>query len=209
MLDQENDVLAIFLSEIDNLSPDGFKLLIGIRADTIDRRINALKGDWGRTYYRKSYRFADPVTAWGLCQTGCEVWTELGDPDRSDPVGFFADAHRHGLTAIAGVSISGKRSRSILELVSRSPGFEVNHLDHLEARLAELHCAYLRSGPRLTPGEIEALQLVSIGAHICQAADKLGISESAVKLRLSSARKRLNVPTTTAAIRAAAISGLI
>jgi LuxR family transcriptional regulator len=55
----------------------------------------------------------------------------------------------------------------------------------------------------LTTAQIEALQCISNGDRHTAAAAKLGISESALKARLKSARIRLEARTTSEAVRKA------
>ena len=56
---------------------------------------------------------------------------------------------------------------------------------------------------RLTKAQIAALKLLADGDRNAAAAAKLGISESALKLRLASARERLMARTTAEAIQRA------
>ena len=55
----------------------------------------------------------------------------------------------------------------------------------------------------LTPAQIEALRLIAAGDRYAAAAAKLGISESALKARLATARTALLARTTTEAIQRA------
>jgi LuxR family transcriptional regulator len=55
----------------------------------------------------------------------------------------------------------------------------------------------------LTEAQIEALRLIAAGDRHAAAASKLGISESALKARLNSARLRLMARTTAEAIQRA------
>ncbi len=209
MLDEIGDDSADFLSWVQTVCPSGFKLLAGIQDGRVSTRVNGTTGAWQRTYRANSYRYADPVVAWGLRRTGCRQWTRLDRPRPDDPGGFFLQAHGHGIVTMAGISVAGQGARSILELISETRGFDISLLGELKVRLAELHPLFLREQPRMTYGEAEALRLLAAGASICQAAHALGISESAVKLRLRAARKRLGAPTTLAAIHTAACRGLI
>ena len=209
MLDEIGDDPADFLAWVQDVCPGGFKLLGGIREGRVSTRINGTTGAWQRTYSANSYRYADPVIAWGLSRTGYRLWTGLDRPRPDDPSGFFLQAHGHGIVAMAGISVAGQGARSILELVSVLDDFAPSLLANFETRLAGLHPLFLRDHPRLTCAEAEALRLLAAGATIFEAAHAIGISESAVKLRLRGARKRLGVPTTLAAIHTAACRGLI
>ena len=62
---------------------------------------------------------------------------------------------------------------------------------------------------RLSKAQVEALRCIADGDRHAAAAAKLGISESAFKARLSSARQKLMARTTAEAIQRAREYGLI
>jgi LuxR family transcriptional regulator len=57
--------------------------------------------------------------------------------------------------------------------------------------------------PDLTKAQVEALKCIAAGERHAAAANRLGISESALKARLNSARVRLMARTTAEAIQRA------
>lgn len=61
----------------------------------------------------------------------------------------------------------------------------------------------------LTEAQIEALRCIAGGDRFAAAAERLGISESALKARISSARDRLMARTTAEAIQRAKDNRLI
>jgi LuxR family transcriptional regulator len=78
--------------------------------------------------------------------------------------------------------------------------------DEEMARLAEITVRlHIEAKPpsELTKAQIEALQCIADGDRHTAAAAKLGISESAFKARLTSARVRLEARTTSEALRKA------
>ncbi|HHC30035.1 MAG TPA: LuxR family transcriptional regulator, partial [Rhodobacterales bacterium] len=67
-----------------------------------------------------------------------------------------------------------------------------------------LHLHHATEPPdTLTPAEIHALQVVAAGERYAAGAARLGISESALKARLASARKKLFARTSAEAIQRA------
>lgn len=67
-----------------------------------------------------------------------------------------------------------------------------------------------RIGPAiLTPARLDALRLMAEGERMARAAHRLGISESALKVRLADARDALGARTTAAAVWRATSRGLL
>ena len=80
--------------------------------------------------------------------------------------------------------------------------------DSIERKVLRLHD--LSEPPdALTEAQIEALRMIAGGDRFAQAAEKLGISESALKARITTARNRLMARTTAEAIQRAKDNRLI
>ncbi len=82
---------------------------------------------------------------------------------------------------------------------------EIEDLQSIVMRLHEM----TEPPQKLTRAQIEALKCIADGDRYAAAAAKLGISESALKARLTSARQRLMSRTTAEAIQRAKDYGLI
>jgi LuxR family transcriptional regulator len=80
--------------------------------------------------------------------------------------------------------------------------FDDEELSRLKEITIRLHIE-AKPPSELTRAQIEALQCLADGDRHAAAAEKLGISESALKARLVSARIRLEARTTSEAIRKA------
>ena len=81
-------------------------------------------------------------------------------------------------------------------------------MQQLDHRSQRLHAA-TEPAEELTTAQVEALRCIANGDRHAAAALKLGISESALKARLVSARQRLGARTTAEAIQRAKDSRLI
>jgi LuxR family transcriptional regulator len=80
--------------------------------------------------------------------------------------------------------------------------FTDEEMERLADITARLHIA-AKPPSELSKSQIEALQCIANGDRHTAAAAKLGISESAFKARLASARVRLEARTTSEALRKA------
>jgi len=93
-------------------------------------------------------------------------------------------------------------SRSIVGVSRSDREFTDEEMDRLKELTIQLHIE-AKPPTELTKAQIEALQCLANGDRHTAAAAKLGISESALKARLQSARIRLEARTTSEAIRKA------
>ncbi|SDE81288.1 autoinducer binding domain-containing protein [Limimaricola pyoseonensis] len=166
---------------------------------------NRYPEEWRATYDRKSYFLRDPTIFWGLANDGVIDWD---DPVLVDHGGVMADAKAHGLRFGATVATGTAESRSFCGVARKDRPFARAELDEVLHQLQILHaepCAELR----VTPAQIEALELMAAGERHARAAARIGISESALKARLKSARDSLAARTTAEAVHAAQARGLI
>jgi LuxR family transcriptional regulator len=86
--------------------------------------------------------------------------------------------------------------------------FEDSEIDEVEALAIKLH--HMTEPPhRLTKAQAEALKMIADGYRHAAAAAVIGISESALKARLTSARQKLMARTTAEAIQRAKDYGLL
>ena len=93
-------------------------------------------------------------------------------------------------------------SRSIVGAARNDREFSDTEIDKIHGLVLTLH--ELSEPPtELTPAQVEALRCIADGDRHAAAAAKLGISESALKARLISARTRLMARTTSEAIQRA------
>ncbi|WPY93930.1 autoinducer binding domain-containing protein [Limimaricola variabilis] len=160
---------------------------------------------WVRRYTEEAYALRDPVIAWGFSTTGACRWSEIELPD---PFDIFGQARRFGMVYGVAVSCGPMMSRSIASACRADREFTDVEMAEIERILARLHELTEPPG-RLTKAQVEALRCVAAGDRHAAAAAKLGISESAFKARLSSARAALLARTTTEAVQRARDARLI
>ncbi|MGV1768238.1 LuxR family transcriptional regulator [Rhizobium rhizogenes] len=193
------------------------------RADPYPFYCTTYPEDWTSLYLDRNYFEIDPVIE--LSRTGFLPvdWSNL---DRRSPEtrGFFKEAEsfgigRHGLT----VPIRGPSGeRSLFSMTSNLPRPEwrklrssSNHdLQILSHYLHEkaLSVWGLRSGGgyrKLSRREQECLQLLARGVVSKRIAERLQISENAVRLYLKLAKRKLNAATTYQAIARASFLEII
>ena len=160
---------------------------------------------WIDHYTENGYVLRDPMTAWGFSRTG---WIRWSDPALMDPFGLFKEAAQFGLNHGVTVACGPIKSRTIASFSRPDREFRDDEIDRIERKVLRLHD--LSEPPEaLTEAQIEALRMIAGGDRFAQAAEKLGISESALKARITTARNRLLARTTAEAIQRAKDNRLI
>jgi LuxR family transcriptional regulator len=160
---------------------------------------------WIDHYTENGYVLRDPMTAWGFSRTGSIRWS---DPELLDPFGLFKEAATYGLTYGVTVAWGPIKSRTIASFARPDREFRDDEIAKIERVVRRLHD--LTEPPEaLTEAQVEALRCIAGGDRFAAAAEKLGISESALKARITSARTRLMARTTAEAIQRAKDSRLI
>ncbi|MGC1430486.1 MAG: autoinducer binding domain-containing protein [Albidovulum sp.] len=152
--------------------------------------------EWVEIYRDNLLAFTDPVVIWSLTNIGYKRWSDL---EYLDVRGVMKRARLYGLNYGVAISVGKLSARSMLGMARSDREFsdtEINVALEIFGRIHEIVVAE----KTLTPSMAEALRLVSEGEQHASAAAKLGISESAFKARLKSARERLNVRSTAEAI---------
>jgi LuxR family transcriptional regulator len=197
-----------YLDEYQLLAPAGFYLAlrVGFAFPLVEH--NQLPADWVREYTALGLIVHDPAIAWVYHNDGVARWSELGTEDRA---GVFTLARGHGLNFGAAVGCrdaggAGQRSFGLFARADRE--FEPEELARLRSLLGAAHQAHER--PRnLTAAELETLGMVKNGLLMKEMANVLGVSESAIKQRLKSARLKLNAKTGSQAAAKATMLGMI
>jgi LuxR family transcriptional regulator, quorum-sensing system regulator SdiA len=160
---------------------------------------------WIDHYTENGYVLRDPMTAWGFSRTG---WIRWSDPALLDPFGLFKEAAQYGLNYGVTVACGPIKSRTIASFARSDREFREEEIAKIERTVLRLHD--LSEPPEaLTEAQIEALRCIAGGDRFAAAAEKLGISESALKARITTARNRLMARTTAEAIQRAKDNRLI
>tara|TARA_R110002096_G_scaffold42457_2_gene114582 strand:+ start:12123 stop:12734 length:612 start_codon:yes stop_codon:yes gene_type:complete len=187
------------LHKLGLLSPFGFGIGLHIRFASPLISLYTWPETWQDHYTNQVYILRDPMIAWAFAKKGSCRWSECPIPD---PFGVIKEAAEFGLTYGATISWGPLASRTIVGVSRDDREFNDDELEEIEKITIFLH--EKTEPPRsLTKAQKDALQLVSEGCRHAEAAHRLGISESAFKLRLSSARNRLLARTTAEAVQRA------
>jgi LuxR family transcriptional regulator len=191
--------LGTLFEELAALAPKGFSAGLHIRFATPLIYVRTYSEAWQKTYDDNAYALRDPLVFWGLGVKGATRWSAIKLPD---PFNILGQARAHGLVYGIALSCGPITSRSIAGLARDDREFTDDEIAIAEDLLNQLHIAG-EPPTDLTEAQVEALRLLSEGLRHAAAADRLGISESALKARLTSARVRLRARTTAEALRKA------
>ncbi len=187
------------LAKLADLSPKGYALGLHIRYASAHLMIQTYDPRWTELYTEKGYMLGDPTVFWGFGNEGAIRWSDV---DLPDPHGILDQAASFGLTYGLVVSYGPTSSRTIGGFARDDREFTDDEIARIQDIVAELH---EKSTPpeQLTSAQRMALRLIAKGSRHAEAAALLGISESALKARLRSARERLFVRTTAEAVQRA------
>jgi LuxR family transcriptional regulator len=187
------------LREIAALCPRGYFIGLHIRFTSPLMTFQTYDQAWLDHYTENGYVLRDPMTAWGFSKTGSIRWS---DPELIDPFGIFREAAEYGLRYGVTFACGPIKSRTIASFARSDREYEDGEIAEIQGVVTRLHD--LTEPPEdLTKAQIEALRCIASGDRHAAAAAKLGISESALKARVTSARIRLMARTTAEAIQRA------
>jgi LuxR family transcriptional regulator, quorum-sensing system regulator SdiA len=195
----DSKVINQLLHELGLVAPMGYSIGLHIRFASPLIYRSTYPAEWVETYNNHSYYLRDPLVFWGVGVVGTTRWSAIPLPD---PFGVMAKAAGHGLRFGAASSYGPITSRSVVGIARSDREFNDDELEALKELTIRLHIA-AKPPSELTRAQAEALQCLANGDRHAAAAAKLGISESALKARLVSARIRLEARTTSEAIRKA------
>ncbi len=191
--------LDLELAQLGLLSPAGYFLGLHIRFAAPLLTFQTYDQRWTDHYTERAYALRDPMIAWGFSTEGVARWSEITIPD---PFGIMKEAAEYGLIYGASVSCGPISSRTIAGCGRSDREFTDTELKKIHEIVLRLH--NMTEPPEsLTPAQIEALRCIAAGDRHAAAAAKLGISESALKARLTSARHKLLARTTAEALQRA------
>lgn len=195
----ERRTVTLLLEKLDEMAPMGYSAGLHIRFATPLVYKSSYPAAWVDHYNNHSYYLRDPLVFWGVGVEGITRWSAIPLPD---PFGVLKKAAFHGLNYGAVSSYGPITSRSIVGISRSDREFDDGEMGQLKELTIKLHIE-AKPPSELTKAQIEALQCLANGDRHMAAAAKLGISESALKARLNSARIRLEARTTSEAIRKA------
>lgn len=190
------------------LAPAGYYLAVRVGFAFPEYEENTLPRTWVWVYTRDALMLHDPVTRWMYENAGAIRWSEIA---LDDPRSVLERAADHGLRHGAAVCVLDDARpglRSFGSFAREDREFTAAELAALEAQLARLHSEGALQAT-LTDAEVETLVLIRDGLLMKEIAFELGITESAVKQRLKSAKSKLEARTATHAVALADRYGLL
>lgn len=194
-----NQTIDDMLTKLGHDSPGGYYVALHIRFAAPLMMFQTFNPDWTQHYTENAYALRDPLIAWGISTTGATRWSAI---DLPDPFGIMAKAADYGLKYGVCISCGPMASRTIASVTREDREFSDTEIAAISSIVLHLH--HITEPPdSLTPAEIEALQVVAAGERYAAGSVRLGISESALKARLASARKKLFARTSAEAIQRA------
>lgn len=187
------------LIELAAESPSGYMAGMHIRFAGPLMQFQTYDQEWIDHYTEQGYALRDPMVAWGFTKEGATRWSEMELPD---PFGILKQAEAYGMKYGVVMATGPLSSRSIVGCARADREYEDSEIRRIEKLVLKLH-EVTDPPDNLTAAQKDALQLIADGHRHAAAAAKLGISESALKARLNSARNRLLARTTAEAIQRA------
>jgi len=191
--------LDIILHQLGVESPAGYLAGLHIRFAGPLMQFQTYDRAWVQHYTENGFALRDPMVAWGFAKEGASRWSEV---DLPDPFDIFGQAASFGLRYGVVVAIGALSSRSIVGCARADREFADDEIERITDLVQTLH-RVSEPPENLTDAQKQALQLIADGHRHAAAAAILGISESALKARLNSARNRLLARTTAEAIQRA------
>lgn len=191
--------LNSLLQKLGSNAPAGYAVGLHIRFAAPLITAHTYNEAWLRRYTESAYGLRDPLIGWGLSTTGTVRWSALNLPD---PFEIMTQAAEFGLKFGAAIACGPVTSRTIVGIARSDREFTDAEIALAERIVLDMHELSEPTG-ELTKAQVEALKCIADGDRHAAAAAKLGISESALKARLSSARERLLARTTSEAIQKA------
>lgn len=185
--------------DLQQFAPSGFFFALHIRFALPLLHHQTYPAGWTDRYTEQAYALRDPIIAWGFSESGMTRWSDIKIPD---PFNILGQAKEFDMNYGCAFSCGPMKSRTIASAARPDREFTDQEIRKI-ARVVNVLHAMTEPPTALTPAQTEALRLVADGDRYAAAAAKLGISESALKARLSAARNSLLARTTAEAIQRA------
>jgi LuxR family transcriptional regulator len=150
---------------------------------------------------------ADPSIIWSVLQEGTIRWSLLAQ-QINDPIGIFPKAVEYGLRFGVTISYGPSASRTIMSAARADREFTDAEITELQILVQQGH-DILAQATVMRPILVEALDAIACGMTYEQACTHLGISRTALRYRLNTARNMLGVEDNTQAIQKAIDMGLL
>lgn len=194
------------LQVVEKIATCGFFLGMGVKYGPPDFFLNRYPRAWTDIYEERNYFFGDPIVSWTFMREGFTRWSEQS---LYDPRDIMSHAAEFGLKFGATFTTKVAKKKYFLSVARTDRELTDSEMVALASKLESWANAFSGLKFALTDLEIAALRVVGDGLLHRDAAAQLGISVTALKLRLSNAQNKLGVRNTTAAIKRATRMNLI
>lgn len=194
------------LEQVAAIGTAGYCLGLGLRYGMPDYFLNRYPQSWTQEYEENNYIFGDPMVAWTFARKGSTRWSECSFPD---PRNILKAAAKHGMVYGATFSTKVLSKRAFLSIARSDREATDSEMALLMSKLEIWASLFSGLKISLTNLETQALAAMHSGLKQSEAAESLGISVSALKLRLDGAQKKLGVKNTTSAVGRAVRMNLI
>ena len=190
---------------IETLNIVGWSIVVNFNLRGYEHFASTYPDEWATEYVNGNYNVQDPTVVWASFRQGMCRWSETGIPDMMKVL-RRAKVYDLNFGGIWSRKTGKKRTMLFVGKADR----EFND-EEMELISDAMNPFFTSVGPdhRLTDGEIDALKLLIVGASTADIANDLGITESAVKARVSSARSKLGCKTTPQMIYQVTSSGML
>jgi LuxR family transcriptional regulator, quorum-sensing system regulator SdiA len=199
------DDLQLDLTHLLQLAPAGYHIGLHYRFAGPVFMFQTHDVAWLQTYMERGLAQQDPIMAWALSRTGYMRWDGLAE---DDPSGMLTIAANHGLHFGVVMSLGTPTSRTVASFARADRNFSDAEITTIHSSVQRMHLATMPP-ERLTRALADALRCVSDGDRLAIAAERLGITERAMKARLLAARTKLGARTTAEAVQKAKLYRLI
>lgn len=172
----------------------GFSVLLNHTRRGPEYLDSTYPADWQEEYDSGHFYYKDPVLLWAMAVSGGDKrWSEVPIPDLG---GVMKKARRHGLIFGAAFTRTLNKTKSLISVARDDRELTDAEMADLSTSVTALvQDTTFDKNP--TPKELEVLQCLANDLSLEGAAQHLCLSNSAVKARLASVRKRTGLETNT------------
>lgn len=189
-----------------DLAPAGYYIAIRLGFAFPQSESVTFPKPWVDLYAREGLMLDDPAVRWAYANTGVVRWCQIGEPD---PRGVLRRAREHGLSYGVVAACGGHGAQRSYGSFARSDRpFTETEIDLLARKLERLH-RDMAAPSNLTRAELEVLEMIRGGLRLREIADRIGVTEAAIKQRLKNARGKLDARSASHAVSIATRAGLI
>lgn len=184
---------------IEEMNVSGYSLLVNYSVRGYQHFESTYPREWQDEYDSRHYHVLDPALMWSMFNEGTRRWSETGIPDTRR---VMKKATKHGLNYGAIWCRKTGNKKTVLFAAKEKREFSDIEINLINEEITPFFEA-ITPTRTLSNGEIIALNLYSKGASFKEVAAEIGVTESAIKERIASAKRKLDCRSTAQLIRLA------